>query len=70
MAKFKYFKWLRPDLGFGVGETILYIEAEDYNDAKNKLIDKRGFKHDPHFIAGDIKRVKEFIQPKPIPIIK
>lgn len=68
MNKFKYFLWKDPNLGFGEGETLFYINAKDRNEAIKKL-KKRGFKHDPHFIIGDVKEVKEFIQPKQIKII-
>lgn len=69
MKKFKYFLWSDPNLGYGVGETICYINANNEEHAKSRLIKEKNFKHDPDFISGDIQEVKEFIQPRRIPII-
>lgn len=68
MKKFKYFLWRDPNMGYGVGETLYYINAKSKEDAKKRMIGQ-GFKHDPHFIDGDIAEVKEFVQPKQIPVL-
>lgn len=70
MNKYKYFHWNDPYMGFGVGPALYYIEARSREDARTKLMRKLGFRHDPHFIDGDVIEVKEFVQPKPIKIIK
>jgi hypothetical protein len=70
LKKFKYFYWSDPNMGWGVGETAIYIRAESIKDAKDILVKEHGFKHDPNFIEGDIIEVEEFIQPKMIPIIQ
>ena len=70
MKKFKYFHWDHPMTREGEGKAILYIEAESEEDAKRKLETQLGYKHDPYFIWGEIVEVNEFIQPKPIRVLK
>lgn len=69
MKKFKYFRWHDPNLGFGEGPPLIYIRADNIKEAKEKLARVYGFKHDPHFIDGDVKEVDEFTQPQKISII-
>ena len=69
MKKFKYFEWADPYMGYGQGDALVYIKANTKKEAKEKLMKKYGWKNDPHFIRGDISEVKEFVQPKLIPII-
>lgn len=68
MKKFKYFLWNDPYMGWGVGETLLYINAESEEKARQKLKDVKGFT-DTDLINGDVREVNEFIQPEPIEII-
>ena len=70
LKKFKYYYFTDPNMGWGIGETAIYIKAKDKEDAKDILIKEHGFKYDPDFIDGDIAEVEEFIQPKRIPIIQ
>lgn len=69
MKKWKYFHWSDPNMGWGVGPARIYIEAESAEEAKDKLIARFKFKHDPHFIDGDVREVEDFIQPQQIPVI-
>lgn len=41
MKKFKYFLWSDPNLGYGVGETICYINANNEEHAKSRLIKEK-----------------------------
>ncbi len=69
MKKFKYFRWIDPTIGYGIGPALIYVKAKNKEQAKYMLISKAGLNHDPDFIDGDVIEVEEFIQPKPIPII-
>jgi hypothetical protein len=70
MKKYKYFEWRDLNMGIGVGPALIYIEADSKEDARQKLRDKKGFSNGAEFISGDVIEVKEFIQPKPIEVIK
>ena len=70
LKKFKYYYFTDSSMGWGIGETAIYIKAKNKEDAKDLLIKEHGFKHDPNFINGDIVEVEEFIQPKMIPVIE
>lgn len=67
--KWKYFLWKDPNMGLGEGPAVVYIRANTKEGAKARLKKIFGFKDDPDFIDGDVKEVKEFIQPKEIPVI-
>lgn len=70
MAKFRYFHWEHPYKGCYEGKTLIYIEAENKEEAREKLeIFGEDYPEFLGFIVGDIKEVKEFIQPKQIKII-
>ena len=69
MKKFKYFLWRDPYMGIGEGKTVCYINANSKEHAKERLIKEKGYKHDPHFIRGDVTQVFDFIQPEKIPVI-
>lgn len=68
MKKFKYYKFTDPNNGSGVGETVLYLEADNIEEAKEILMLNHNYKHDPHFITGDVMVVDSFKQPEMIPV--
>jgi hypothetical protein len=68
--KYKYFLWVDPYRGWGVGPAEVYIEAESKEQAKNKLKFTFGFKDDPDFIRGDVIEIEKVVQPKRIRVVK
>lgn len=68
MKKFKYFLWSDPYKGWGVGEAILYVNADSAEEARQKLKSKKGFTN-TDFISGDVREVESFTQLKQIEII-
>lgn len=59
MKKFKYYYWWDSERS-----PIAYVEADDFNDAKEKIKNSEHWTND-----GDLQEVKEFKQPDPIPVI-
>lgn len=73
MKKWKYFRWHCRSTNIydcsAIGPALVYINANTKEEAKFKLKKILGYKHDPHFISGDVVEVHDFVQPQPIKII-
>ncbi len=69
MKKFKYFTYEDKNLGSGEGDTLYYINANNKSNAWQKLVASCHLSEAVLRYQGDIKEIKNFIQPKQISIL-